>query len=251
MTTHTANNFLGEVDYPIIINKMESPKTSIEQNAPVYPSAPKQNQTESSKRDVNQNISPQAFIQIQFERGKKIKNDIKLLEDKSEHYTKVKRKWSRADKTVRYTGITIGAGLTITEMITGIIGSVGLITPEVLGTAGPIITIISGVESIITQAFGMGIFSKKRKLYQKIVEEVNNTKSKLYVFYQKAKLDGIISNDEMKMAEDIINQMYDNIEAIKYKKKYRVNKSRPKSTVLNNDDEIRNLKKNIHKKVVI
>lgn len=146
---------------------------------------------------------------IQKERNKKIINDIKTLEDKLNHYNKVRRKWSKAKTSFDIISILIGSSATIVTVVS----TAGILAIPLYITS---LVALSGVtETILIQSLSLSIFSQKKKLYQNISNEIKSTISKLYIFHQKALDDGFIDNDEIQQIEKIINDMDANIKKVK------------------------------------
>ena len=233
MTTHTPNNFLGEVTVkdaegrasPDELSnvKMTEKKLypSIIEDTNVIPTAP------PISKCIDKSI-------IQTERNKKILNDIKTLEEKYNHYNKVRKKWSKANTTANVISLIIGSSAAILTVV----GTSGIIVIPLAITS---IVGISGIaETILVQSVLIGMFNNKRKRYQQLSEEVNNTKSKLYVFHQKALDDGFIDNDEVIKIENILNNLNKNINKIKNKH------IKIKSNTKLNNDEINKLKELLH-----
>jgi len=215
MTTSTSNNFLGETSmYPNLQDKLAN-------NNDILPSAPL-DQTKFAPHGGDQ--------PFQKERNKKILNDIKYLEEKLNHYNKVKRKWSKANTTFNILSIIIGSSATIVTLVS----TSGFIIIPLYVTS---LVALSGVtETILIQSLSCAVLEKNKKLYQSICNEIRNTISKLYIYHQKALNDGIIDEKELEQIEQIILNLEETINKIKNKQDIKV-----KSKKLN-QNEINKLK---------
>jgi len=146
---------------------------------------------------------------MQQSRLSELKNLQENLEEYLLHYKKIKKRWTKVDSSVKI----IGVGLVgITSLTAAVVAPVVNI---------PILTmILSGIAAgkvVLTETISIGYTSKKVKQYREIIDNINYTINKLFLFNQKAMSDNILSIDEIKMAQKITKELKDNIKKIKNK----------------------------------
>ena len=71
-----------------------------------------------------------------------IKAKVKYLEERLEHYTKIRKKWSKASTVLRIIGTGIGTVLTIGASVTAAITTGGIVLPIIIPA------IVGGIGSI-------------------------------------------------------------------------------------------------------
>ena len=149
-------------------------------------------------------------------------NEKKKLEDLLIHYSKIKKRWTKADSILKITGITLGSVGILTATIIGSIPTLGIVA----GVVGTSLTsvIVSGVlggfstvDLFLTETFSIGITSKKKKIYREICEKLELGINKLYLYQVKALSDNVLSNDEIEESIKIVNAIKDDILKIKQK----------------------------------
>lgn len=114
----------------------------------------------------------------------------KQLEDKLNHYQKLKNKWGKADVIIK----SIGIGLIFTTTIGSVIISTGgLISPVIFA----LLSGFTAGEAFISEGLVIGLTSKNKSKYRKKCEEINNVLNKTYVHMQKVNRDGIITEQEL------------------------------------------------------
>lgn len=143
----------------------------------------------------------------------------KKLNELLAHYTKIKNRWTRADSTIKITGITLGFLLTccsicIAPLSTLGFGTVVIVTSSVAGG-------ISALDLFLTETISIGITSKKKKIYREICQCLELGINKLYLYQIKALSDDNLTNEEIESSKKIIEEIKRSCEAIKetYKKK--------------------------------
>ena len=137
----------------------------------------------------------------------------KKLDELLAHYTKIKNRWTRADSTIKITGITLGFLLTccsicIAPLSTLGFGTVLIVTSSIAGG-------ISALDLFLTETISIGLTSKKKKIYREICQCLELGINKLYLYQIKALSDNNLTNDEIETSKKIIEEIRRSCEALK------------------------------------
>ena len=144
----------------------------------------------------------------------------KKLDELLAHYTKIKNRWTRADSTIKITGITLGFLLTCCSICIAPISTLGFGT--VLIVTSSVAGGISALDLFLTETISIGLTSKKKKIYREICQCLELGINKLYLYQIKALSDNNLTNDEIETSKKIIEEIRRSCEALKIKA-YKVN----------------------------
>ena len=189
------------VDEEIITPRKIYPKLEVYKNYEV-PSVP------------NKFDQPQYFTHLENNRIQEFLSEKRKLEDRLEHYKKIKNRWTKADSSIKITGVTIVGILSVATCVFTGVGSLG-IAPT---TAIIVSSVFGGFNALylfITEGISIGITSKKKKIYREICEQLSLGINRLYLFQNKALEDKILTNEEMAECYKIVKEINENIRDIK------------------------------------
>ena len=133
------------------------------------------------------------------------KNDLDYLKQQITHYSKLYRKWKKLDTGLRYfsvaiTGVTSVGGVIILSVVTGGIGS-ALAIPISLAF-GSLAVVTNFVDGILSKTLS----SKRKKKYHELMKMFEQAKNELFLFQQKALLDGVLDDSELKISHEIVER---------------------------------------------
>ena len=136
----------------------------------------------------------------------------KELENTLKHYKKIKYKWTNIDSGLKISGVIIGGLLGISAAALSGASILGLPILIYLGIGTGI---ASSFNLFLSETITIGMTSKKKKIYREICEITNHSINKLYLFQVKATEDKIITEDEIKEADKIIEEWKNEINKLK------------------------------------
>lgn len=129
-----------------------------------------------------------------------IKNIISQWEKDKLHYSKLKKKWSKFDSIIRYTGIILGvSATTATTIITA-----GAFLP--LQTSIIVISALSGVTMAKLGFFdilSLELANKKKSKYNDRVQLIDNYINKLWILFEKIRNDHNIELEELEQIRNL------------------------------------------------
>mgnify|MGYP003477506918 CR=1 FL=1 len=137
------------------------------------------------------------------------------LEERLQHYKKIKNRWTNADSTVKISCMTLAGLITIATSV------IGGLTPAILGASAGIVSGVMGgagaVQLFLGEGVSIGITSRKKKVYREICEQIEHGIDKLYLFQVKALEDKVLTTEEIEECQRIIKEINTKIEGVKAK----------------------------------
>lgn len=127
------------------------------------------------------------------------------LQNKLNHYKKLRSKWSKADSTLKTLGVVITALSSLIAVVTTIAFPVALVPT--------IFSIVAGINSLLTGGTVIGLTGKKKSQFKQKIEVINNYLNKLYIFFEKSKNDQDITVDEIQNFTNIYNEFQKALES--------------------------------------
>ena len=133
------------------------------------------------------------------------KNDLDYLKQQIGHYGKLYRRWKKIDTGLRYfsvaiTGVSSIGGVIILSIVTGGIGSVFALPVSIaLGSLAVGTNFIDGVLS-------KTLSSKRKKKYHELMKIFEQGKNELFLFQQKALIDGKLDDTELRISHEIVER---------------------------------------------
>ncbi len=116
------------------------------------------------------------------------------VEEEINKLNKLKSKWNLANNIIKYSGYTIFLSTGAAATVCASLVTAGIAVPSsvILTTSS-----IGLIHTSITKVFSKTITSKKTKKYRKKINVLNSYLDKMFVFFEKARSDQLISNDEI------------------------------------------------------
>jgi flagellar motor component MotA len=143
------------------------------------------------------------------QRSEKIISDIKQLQVKCKHYTKISRKWNRVTKVIE--GISYSffiAGEVAATIIAGL-ATGGIVLPVFIPL---IISGLSFAELSILQITKHTLMHKNKEKYKKKAKLYNDYINRLWLYYEKARQDGIICLEELEGFNKLLAELESKLE---------------------------------------
>lgn len=196
-TTDWSNTEVFEQTIYPVLTKTNQSKTS--------PTAPPASNWAEMYKDAKQAEAQSKINEFLSERKK--------LDELLAHYTKIKNRWTRADSTIKITGITLGFLLTCCSICIAPISTLGFGT--VLIVTSSVAGGISALDLFLTETISIGLTSKKKKIYREICQCLELGINKLYLYQIKALSDNNLTNDEIETSKKIIEEIRRSCEALK------------------------------------
>lgn len=143
-------------------------------------------------------------MQLYKQRSDKIIYEIKQLQDKSKHYAKVAKKWNKACRIVEELSdvFLILCGLSATTLAA--VSTAGVAIPVF------ITIILSGapiIELGIIKSIKHTAMKKRQEKYSKKSKLISDYVNRVWLYYEKAKQDGIISTEELEGFIKLIDEL--------------------------------------------
>ena len=149
------------------------------------------------EKEINQQINESK----NKDRQKIIRSKIKQLEEKFNHYKKIKNNWIKASKILRIIGISISSIAAGTAIVISI--------PLSLPIIAVIITGVAGGTTLINESILMGFLNKKKKYFRDKCKYTKMYLDKLSIYFEKCRDDTVITLEEME-GFNKIEKEYDN-----------------------------------------
>ena len=140
-----------------------------------------------------------------------------LLEEKLIKYNKIKDRWNKADVTIKITGTILIFISTSLAIISGVIGSLGVLTPVVSGVLAAIFSGLSLFKASMIEILSIGLTSKRKRFYQQRIELVKEYINKFFYYFEKCKEDGIITIEELQNFDKLLEEYNNKILELKLK----------------------------------
>ena len=158
----------------------------------LYPDLTEDNNVaqENQIQIYNKNISDQVNKNLSDARIKEIQGKRNEMEKDLKHYKKILKRWKHLGNVLKISSIIIVGGSAVTSIILGF-GS--FTTPLILG----ILASIGATEGIISEGFILGIVKKKKELFKKKIDYIQEYISKSWFLFEKIREDNIISLEEV------------------------------------------------------
>ena len=189
------------------------------QSTKIYPSQPLDTKFRNEVSIADQRSS--AIVSLTEEsvknglnkiRAKQILDKLEFIRKDYQHYRKLRSKWNVIDKTTRIVGYSIGGVLAAAAAIVGLFTTAGIVLPAVFAGG-------AALEALFTELMSEGVFQRKAKRYEKMTNDIQSFIDKFYIFTQKTLEDEIVTDDELKIFQKLIDEY--NLVVNKHKKEYR------------------------------
>src|SRR5271156_959381 len=158
----------------------------------LYPKiAPEYNPVENVSEKYNKNLSDARIKEIQAKRHE--------LEMNLKHYKKILKRWKTTGNVLKITNIIIVGGCSVTRIV---LGFGALSTPLILG----IMAGVGGAGGIISEFLVLGLVKKKKELFKKKIDHIQEYISKSWFLFEKIRGDGIITLQELDEFRKLMDQ---------------------------------------------
>ena len=128
------------------------------------------------------------------QRCKEVLSQKEKVENRIKQLTELKNKWNTIDSVLKYTGYIIflitGAVATLCSALVAAGVKVPLLL--ILKTAS-----VGILHSSLTKVLSKTITSSKKKKYKKQINHLNSCLDKMYLFFEKAETNQLISDEEI------------------------------------------------------
>ena len=142
------------------------------------------------------NIYPKIEDILNKEKAKHILEFLAGCKKDLKHYSKLKRRYSVINNIVKYSSYTVLTASEVIGIILAVFGTCGIMVPIIIGSAGFLETIISGLISD-------GILNRKKEHFKNICNKISIFISKFYLFTNQILADGIINDEELRACEKL------------------------------------------------
>ena len=110
-----------------------------------------------------------------------------LLEEKLIKYNKIKDRWNKADVTIKITGTIMIFISTSLAIVSGVIGSLGVLSPVISGILAAIFSALSLFKTSMIEILSIGLTSKRKRFYQQRIELVKEYINKFFIILRSVK----------------------------------------------------------------
>ena len=110
-----------------------------------------------------------------------------LLEEKLTKYNKIKDRWNKADVTIKITGTIMIFISTSLAIVSGVIGSLGVLSPVISGILAAIFSALSLFKTSMIEILSIGLTSKRKRFYQQRIELVKEYINKFFIILRSVK----------------------------------------------------------------
>jgi len=121
---------------------------------------------------------------------------MKETEDKLAHLEKVRDRWQTADNTIKVIGLTITFLLTFITTLMNAIPTQN-ISSDALKIVTAIFSSIAALSAVSAEGTIVGFTSKNKAKFVGQIRELEKQYHKCYLFYERARADKKITNDEL------------------------------------------------------
>ena len=110
-----------------------------------------------------------------------------LLEEKLLKYNKTTDRWNKADVTIKITGRILIFISTSLAIVTGVIGSLGVLTPVISGILAAIFSALSLFKTSMIEILSISLTSKRKLFYQQRIELAKEYINKFFTILRSVK----------------------------------------------------------------
>ena len=110
-----------------------------------------------------------------------------LLGEKLIKYNKIKDRWNKADVTIKITGTIMIFISTSLAIVSGVIGSLGVLLPVISGILAAIFSALSIFKTSMIGILSIGLTSKRKRFYQQRIELVKEYINKFFIILRSVK----------------------------------------------------------------
>jgi hypothetical protein len=149
-------------------------------------------------------------VQLYKQRSDKIISEIKRLKERSNHYSKVAKKWNTASKVLE--------GVSVTVLILGEISATAVASVITGGIALPafipiILSSASLAELGISKITKHILMDKRKEKYKKKAKLYDDYINRVWLYYERARQDGIISMEELEGFIKLVEELESKLES--------------------------------------
>lgn len=130
--------------------------------------------------------------QISKERIEGMVRKMKTTEEQISHLHKVRKRWTKADSSIKIIGVTATFILTFVTAIFNVIPNfpaVGVITA--------VLSSLAAITAVSSESTVLAYTSRKKVLFNNRIRELEKMYNRCYIFYEKARSDKKITNEEL------------------------------------------------------
>lgn len=124
-------------------------------------------------------------------------------DEKLKHLEKVKKRWTTSNSILKYTGFTVMLVSGVTATALASLATAGFAIPAI------VVLSVSGLGLVNSSVFEILVSSltgKKKKEYRERIKSIKSYLDKMYIFFEKARSDGEISNEELEVIRNLSNE---------------------------------------------
>ncbi len=149
------------------------------------------------------------------EKVERMKDKENKLQNLISRYEREKEKWGKIDSTVKISGMSLVYVSAIILMIVTNLRNVEKISLAGLTLANNISLSISLIGGFLSKCVSMGYTKQKKKEFNARIKLIKEYDNKVFSFMQKARKDGIITDDELKNFHLLIAKAEDELSKLK------------------------------------
>ena len=127
------------------------------------------------------------------------------IENRIKHLKKIRRKWALADNIIKTLGITFTCLLTLITTIINVLPK-DSINQNTLQILTAVFSSLAAITAVSSEGTILGFTGKNKTKFIKQIRQQELKLNRSYIFYEKARSDATISNEEleqfMKILED-------------------------------------------------
>jgi hypothetical protein len=129
------------------------------------------------------------------------------LERQLRHYIKIKKRWDKADSSLKITGTVLAGSMAVAGAVVS-----GLTVPLTIPIVIPItLGAITASETIITSGLVMGLTGRKKSFYREKINIIQSYLDKMFVYCEKVRQDGVITVEELEGFKHLMEEYQNTI----------------------------------------
>ena len=171
------------------------------------------------EEEINIMVKEKAELAKNEDRLEKMKREQALLQKDLEKYIRIRKSWNTADVAIKMTGTVLVFISTSAAIVFGTVGSLGILTPVVSGVGAAVLSSVTLFKTTFMEIFSVGYTSKRKHMFQERVDLVKEFINKFYFYFEKAREDNIISLDEIKNFNKLLDEYNNKMLELKLKQK--------------------------------
>ena len=163
-----------------------------------------------------------------------------VLQEKLRQYTRAKKRWGKADSGVKLAGTILGFTFVVGLITCIALGGVGIVSVSALTLAESILTSLGALNGLLTVMVSMRYTKRKKKEFNARIKLIEGYNNKIFYYTQRVKEDGIITIDELKQFDLLIEEFKNKLSELKSFQEKKDNNmtsviSQPETFIKNNE----------------